>query len=199
MTTFLLIRHASHDWLGRRLAGRTPGVHLSERGMQEAVDLACRLGEYPIRALYSSPLERAQQTAAPIAERLGLEVRTSHAILELDFGDWTGKPIDELRQDPRFTYFNSFRSGTPIPGGEAMQAVQARVTQEMHRLAREHPDEWVALVSHGDVIKSAAAFYLGVPLDLFQRIEISPASVTAIELNEWGPRVLCVNGAGVGL
>lgn len=196
MTTFLLIRHASHDLLGKAIAGRSPGVRLSPKGRQEAADLAERLASVPLRAVYSSPLERTRETAEPLSARLGLEVRISEAILELDFGEWTGKSLEELRQDPRFGHFNSFRSGTRIPGGERMPEAQARFVGEMHRLAGLHPDEWVALVSHGDPIKSALAYYLGVPLDLFQRIEISPASVSVVELNEWGPRVLCVNGAG---
>ncbi|MBW3624933.1 MAG: histidine phosphatase family protein [Armatimonadetes bacterium] len=195
-TTFLLIRHASHDLLGRALTGRMPGVSLNAQGRAESESLAERLSALPIRAVYASPLERARETAAPLAERLGLPVHVAEEIGEIDYGEWTGRPFEALNDHPKWSDYNSFRSGTRIPGGEMMLEAQARIVTFMERLRERHPDQAVALVGHGDVLKSAVAYFLGAPLDLFQRIEIGPATVSAVELNDWGPRVLCVNHAG---
>lgn len=198
-TTFLLIRHAAHDLLGRTIAGRMPGVSLNERGRAQAQELAQRLVPLPLAAAYSSPLERARETAAPIAARHGLPVTVLDAINELDFGEWTGQTLAALADHPRWQPFNAFRSGTRVPGGETMAEAQRRMVGAMEALCARHPDGSVALVGHGDPIKSAVAYFLGVPLDLFQRIEISPASVSVVTLADWGPRVLCVNNRGADL
>jgi probable phosphomutase (TIGR03848 family) len=193
MTTFLLIRHAAHGLLNRAIAGRMAGVHLNAEGQAQAVRLAERHARLPIRAIFCSPVERARETALPLAQRLGLELRITETITEIDFGDWSGRTFPELREIPRWQRFNSYRSGTRIPNGELMLEAQARMVGQMERLREEYPNDHLALISHGDVIKSAVAYYLGAPLDLFQRIEISPASVSVIELQEYGPRVLRVN------
>lgn len=195
MTTFLLIRHAAGDHVGKTIVGRSPGVHLNELGRRQADRLAEQLSAEPVQAIYSSPLERARETAEPIARRLGLEVRTADEITELDFGDWTGRSLDELAADPTWQRFNTFRSGTRIPGGELMQEVQTRIVSYIERLRTESPEGSIALVSHGDVIRGAVAYYLGMPLDLLLRLEISPASVTAIAIAGEGPQVLYVNRA----
>ena len=196
MTAFLLIRHAATDLLGRALAGRRPGVHLNAEGEAQAQRLAKRLASTALTAIYSSPLERALDTAAPIARRHGLAVVASDALMELDFGAWTGCTFDELSDQPQWRLFNTFRSGTRLPGGEPMIEGQARIVAELARLRERHPDGCVAIVSHADMIKAAVAHYLGVHLDLFHRIEIGPASVTTVALHEWGPQVLQVNGTG---
>ena len=176
------------------LVGRAPGVSLGAEGRRQAEALAERLAGVPLEAVYSSPLERARETAAPIAARLGLAVRAVEELTELDFGDWTGRTIGELAGSERWRLFNTFRSGTAAPNGEHMLEVQARMVRALERLRGAHPDGRVAVVGHGDPLKATLAHYLGVPLDLFQRIEIDPGSLSVVELADHGPRVLLVNG-----
>jgi probable phosphomutase (TIGR03848 family) len=196
MTRFLLIRHATTDAVGKRLTGRKAGVHLSAAGQEQAQQLVERLANAPVSAIYSSPLERALETAAPLADRLHLETIICEDFLEIDFGDWTDRTFDELRNDPQFGLFNSFRSSTRIPGGELMLEAQVRVVAGLNRLRTLHPGETVAVVSHADLIKAAVAYYAGIHLDLFQRIEISPASVSVIEIYEETARILLLNDTG---
>lgn len=193
MTTFLLIRHALHDYGGHRIAGRTPGVHLSSEGKRQAEALAARLSQQTIHALYTSPMERTQETADLIAAGHGLTPQIAPQIIELDFGDWTTQDLEELRPQESWRQFNAYRSGSPAPNGELMLQTQARIVNFMLEIRAQHEDQTVALVSHGDVIKSAVAYFLGVPLDLFQRIEISPASISTIGLANYGPWVMGVN------
>jgi probable phosphoglycerate mutase len=192
----LLIRHAHHDYIGRAIAGWLPGVSLSRQGRIEAAALADRLADARIVAIYSSPLERALETASPLAERLGLRIEIRPALGEVRFGDWTGRTMAELDADPAWQRFNNYRSGTRAPNGEWMLEAQARMTGELERIRRDHPNNAVAVVSHGDVIRAAVMHYAGIPLDLFQRIEIHPASVSVIELDENGPRILKLNETG---
>jgi probable phosphoglycerate mutase len=193
VTNFLLIRHALHLFGGHRIAGRTRDVHLSPAGLAQADALAERLATVPLHALYRSPMERTDETQRPLAARHRLEAIVSAAFDELDYGDWTGRTLDELRSDEHWRRWNSFRSGTRVPNGESMLDVQTRVVSEMQRLCDLHPDRNVAIVSHGDVIKAALAYCAGVALDMFQRIEISPASVSVVQVAEHGAWVLCVN------
>lgn len=194
MTTFALIRHASHALLGDTIVGRAPAVRLSPEGLRQAEALAERLEGSSIRSLYSSPLERARATAAPIAGRLGLELQTADELNEIDFGEWTNRSLVDLREREDWRRFNILRSSTPIPGGEAMIEVQGRMLRLVERLCASHPEQAVALVSHGDVIKAMLVHYLGVPLDLLQRIEISPASISIVRIERYGPAVLLING-----
>lgn len=199
MTRFLLIRHAVHLLGSERITGRMPDVHLSPRGQEQAKQLTARLAAVPIHALYSSPITRAQETAQPLAVQFGLPVHICEDIQEINYGDWTGRALEELRPLPQWQHWNSFRSGTRIPNGESMLEIQARIISRMQKLKEQHPNEIVALVSHGDVIKAAVAYCLGVPLDMFQRFEISPASVSLVGLTDYGPSVLCVNNTnGLG-
>ena len=195
MTTLLLVRHALCDPVGRSIAGRSPGVLLNAIGRAQAERLTERLAAAPIEALYSSPLERARETARPIAERLGLEIRVAPGLMELDYGDWTGLTLDQVRASTAWKEFNSFRSCARIPGGELMLEVQARAVAELERL-REHHAGWVIAVSHGDVIRAAIAHYAGIPLDLMQRLEIGPASVSALSFDAGGVRILRLNDTG---
>lgn len=195
-TTFYLIRHAAHGLLGHKMAGCMSGVCLSDMGQAQAAQLAERLASVPLAVIYSSPLERAQETAAPIAARLGLPVQICPPIMEINYGDWTGLTLDELHARPDWKPYNQFRSGSRIPGGEMMLEAQTRTVAQMQSLCLQHPNEHIALVSHADIIKGALAYYLGMPLDLFLRLEISPASVSILTLNEFGPRVLRVNDTG---
>jgi len=193
LCVFLLVRHGAHALGGGVVAGRSAEAPLSDAGREQARRAARRIGHLPVRAIYSSPVQRAMQTADILAEAMGLPVQLSDSLSEIDYGQWTGRKLDELRTQELWKGWCEFRSGTRVPGGELMSQVQARVVAEMLRLRDRHRGEYVALVSHGDVIKAAVAYFLGVPLDLFQRIEISLASVSAVALGDRGPWVLCVN------
>lgn len=149
-----------------------------------------------VAAVYSSPLERAVQTARPLAARLALPVMEREALGEIRTGEWTGRSLADLEADPRWRLFNAYRSGTRIPGGERMLEVQLRVVGELDRLREAHPASVVAVVSHGDPIRAALLHYLGMPLDFVLRLEVSPASLSVVALEEWGPRVLLVNDTG---
>ena len=195
MTTIFLIRHAETDAVGKWIAGWTPGVHLNRVGVTQADRLADRLATTQIRAIYSSPLERAIETAQPLATRLRLPIVEREPLGEIHFGNWTARALAELDADPEWRLFNSFRSAHRIPGGESMLEVQSRLVSELTCLAQRHPDETIAAVSHGDVIRAAVAHYLGAPLDLIVRFEISPASVTTLRLSEETAVLLCLNEA----
>jgi broad specificity phosphatase PhoE len=142
------------------------------------------------------PVVRTQQTADSLADLLQLPVHTADALAEIDYGDWTGRTLDELRPLAAWQQWNAFRSGTRVPGGERMLEIQSRVVHFVLDLRTKHDGQVVALVSHGDVIKAALAFFLGVPLDLFQRIEISLTSVSVVNIGDFGPWVLSINNTG---
>jgi len=193
MTTFLLIRHGMTDAVGKTITGRLPGVHLNEVGQKQADDLPSRLRRWKIDAIYSSPLERTLETAAPVARRLGLNVMKSEALSEVDFGEWSGMTLDELDQRPDWRLYNTFRSSTRAPGGELATEAQTRMVEQLTRYSRQHPEQIVAVFSHADTIRFALAHFLGMPTDLMHRIEIRPASISVIRLAEWGPQVLLMN------
>jgi probable phosphomutase (TIGR03848 family) len=197
MTTFLLIRHATTDWVGNALAGDTPGVHLNHQGRDQAGRLVGRLRDVRIDAVYSSPLERSMETAEPLAAARNLPIMTSRRLIEIGFGDWVGREIASLEGQPCWRRYNTFRSSTRPPGGELITEVQTRIVDQMEGLHKEHPGGTVALFSHGDVIKSAVAFYVGIPVDLMHRIEISPASVSIVRLADWGPECQVINDTGM--
>jgi probable phosphoglycerate mutase len=188
MPRLLLIRHGSHDLLGRELVGRRPGVHLSARGRAEAEALAKRLSDLPIVELYCSPRERALQTAEPICAALRISSQIHPALDEMDFGDWTGRAFDTLGSDPVWQRFNRDRALTRIPGGETMTEVAARMGRFMDELTAKHRDAQtaVALVGHGDPIRAAVANAIGLPLDFMLRFEIAPASLTVLRTGEHG-------------
>jgi broad specificity phosphatase PhoE len=193
VTTFYLIRHGEHALLGRVLAGRMPGVPLSERGRAEAGWLAERLAEERIDALYASPIARTRETAAIIAERLRLPVICREDVIELDYGEWTGASFETVRGDPRWQLWSRCRSIATLPGGESMRAVQQRIVAALFDLYVRHPNGRVAIVSHGDVIRAALLFALGMPLDFYARIEVAPASISTLRLEASGIRVLGLN------
>lgn len=196
MTRFLLIRHATNHTVGKRFAGRMAGVHLNEEGQAQAQQLAARLSAVRIDAIYSSPLERAVETAEPLAARLHLQPVVCEDFLELELGEWTDTTFEDLAQDPHFKLFNAFRSCTRVPGGELMLEAQARMIAGLQKLALKHRHQTVAVFGHADPIKAAVAYYAGIPLDLFQRLEISPASVSIVELYEETARILLLNHTG---
>lgn len=193
MTTFFLIRHGANDFVGKSIAGRMPGVHLNAEGRRQAGRLAEKLSREPIQKIFSSPLERAIETAKPLAERLGLQIQISEAFNEIDFGDWTGLSLDELSPLAEWRRWNSLRTGTRIPNGELILEVQTRMVKEIEQIRRENPNGSVAIFSHGDPIRSALFYFLGVSLDSFQRVEISPASISVLTIDEYSARILRLN------
>jgi probable phosphoglycerate mutase len=192
VTIFHLLRHGEPSVFGR-INGRLPGVGLSAKGRAEIAAVAARLSREKIEAVYSSPLQRTQETAEILSERLGLAVGFRDDVIELDFGEWTGLTADEIRKDPRWQAWSSCRSIASTPGGESWRQVQDRVVGALFDLRRVHPDGNVVIVSHGDVIRAALLFALGMPLDLYSRIEISLASIHTIRLDGSGIRVLALN------
>ena len=193
-TIILLVRHATNDWVKTgKLAGRTPGVHLNERGIEQASALGARLASRPLRAIYASPLERAQETAAAIAQHHDLPVLESPDIGEVDFGDWAGRELKELAKEPEWLLVQGRPSAVRFPNGESPWEMLTRAVAEVERLAIAHREESVVLVSHSDLIKAICAHYLGLHLDLFQRIVISPASISVLAFSSMGGRVVCLN------
>lgn len=182
--------------VGNAIAGRVPGVALSPEGESQAEQLAEQLAALRIDGIYSSPRERTKTTAAAIASHLGLEVQTCAGLDEIEFGEWQGRTFEDLENDPLWRRFNQFRSGARTAGGEFMLQVQARMVKTLEELRDEFPNQVIALVSHSDPIKAAIACYAGISLDLMLRVEISPASVSIISLDDYGPYILCVNHMG---
>jgi probable phosphomutase (TIGR03848 family) len=199
MTTLLLIRHALCDHVGREIAGRKADVHLNTAGVSQAHRLAEQLDAVQLTAIVSSSLARARETAAPLAERRKLPMNIDERLAEIDYGDWTGQTLDALRTSNRWVRFNSLRSLTRVPGGELMLEVQARGVSAIEAIREEFPDGTCAIVSHGDVIRGLVAHFAGIPLDLFLRIEIAPASVSIVTVSESWIGVRCVNRTLDGL
>jgi probable phosphomutase (TIGR03848 family) len=195
-TQLLLIRHGLTDWVGHRLPGWTPGIHLSEEGRQQAEALAQRLASLSIEAIYASPLERTVETAEAIAAPHALSVQIRENLGELRIGEWTGQDIEDLAKKEEWLAIQFYPSGTDIPGGETMHEMQTRVVAELDAIRKAHPGTTVAVVSHADVIKAAVAHYIGLHLDLFQRLVVYPASLTAFRFNKFGPRLVLFNDSG---
>ena len=192
-TLVLLVRHAHTGAIGRRLTGRAHGVALSDEGCAQAARLARALAATPIAAIYTSPLERAVDTAHAIARHQTARVHVLGALNEVDFGRWTGKTFAELEELPEWRRFNDARSIAPVPDGERAHDVQQRIVAVLDHLRHVHPGETVAAVSHAEVIRAAVLHCMHASLDLFHQIEIAPASVTALSIDGSGPRLLFVN------
>lgn len=195
MTTLLLIRHGENDYVKKgRLAGRMQGVHLNETGHKQAQALAEKFNGSKIKAVYSSPLERATETAAPIAEALNLPVIVQPGLMEVDFGDWQDQTLKGLRRLKLWKTIVFAPSRVTFPNGESFAQAQHRMLQAISEVVKGHDEkDWIVCVSHGDMIKLAVAYYLGLPLDLFQRLHIAPASITALKLHEMGSHLLTLN------
>jgi probable phosphomutase (TIGR03848 family) len=198
VTTLVLVRHATTAATGKRLGGWTPGVHLDANGRAQAEATAQRLATTKLSAIYASPLERTQETARILAKPHGLRVRTRRAIGEVDYGEWTDKPLGQLRRRKAWATIQATPSRVTFPGGESIRAAQARAVDATESLATEHPNDTIAVVSHADIIKAVVAHHLGMPLDAFQRLVVEPASVTILALPATGaPALLRFNDTGV--
>jgi len=191
----LLVRHGRTPTTGTLLPGRSTGLHLSDEGRAQAEQVAQRIAamsEPPV-AVYASPLERTRETAAPIAKALGLRVRTARELIECDMGDWTGKRLRALARTPAWSAVQRWPGGFRFPGGESFAELSARSTDAVLRLVAAHPGATVVAVSHADPIKAVIAAAAGIPIDLFQRLVVSPCSVSALLYGPDGPHVLCTN------
>lgn len=196
-TLVLFVRHGLTPTTGDVLPGRARGLRLSEQGREQAEEVARRLATVrKVAAVYASPLERTRETAKPIARMLGLPVRVERGLLECDFGAWTGRQLKELRRLPEWRVVQRHPSGFRFPGGESFLEMQTRMVATVQRLVAAHPGEAIVAVSHADPIKAAVAHAVGSHLDLFQRVVISPCSVTAVWYGSGGPTVLTTNSTG---
>lgn len=193
-TLVLLVRHGQTPTTGKVLPGRSPGLHLADSGKAQAQAVADAVAQMKrIDAVYSSPLERARETAAPIAAGRGLKVQVDKGLLELDIGEWTGEELKAVARTPEWRVVQGHPSGFRFPGGESFTELQARMVGTIARLVDAHRGGTVVAVSHADPIKAAVVHATGAHLDMFQRISISPASVTTIAYGELAPMVLNVN------
>lgn len=195
MTQFLLIRHAVNDWVKTgKLAGRLKGVHLNEMGNTQAQALGGRLAEVKLHAIYTSPLERCQETAAAIVQHHPhLTLQTHDGLLEVDYGEWQDQELSKLRHQKLWYNVQHYPSRVQFPNGEAMRDAQSRLVTTIETLRPKHPRQVVALVFHSDPIKMVLAHYLGMHLDLFQRINVSPASISVLSLGAGMPFVDTIN------
>jgi probable phosphoglycerate mutase len=195
MPIFLLIRHGENDYVKKgRLPGRKPGVHLNENGRSQALALAEKLKDAPVKAVYSSPLDRAMETAQPIATLLNQEVIPREGLLETEVGEWQDKSLKGLRRLKAWRNVQFAPSRFRFPGGEGFIDTQERIRHEIDALCIKHdPKDLIVCVSHADPIKLAIAYYLGLPLDLFQRLHVSPASISALMVSDHGSSLLNLN------
>jgi broad specificity phosphatase PhoE len=191
--TLFLLRHAAHDRVGDLLCGRMPEVALGETGRWQAARLARRFAPGTLDALYTSPVQRCRETAAPLAAACGVQLTLLPEAEEVDFGTWTGSRFAALEDDPRWHAWNHSRDTAAAPGGESMVAVRARVAALLDGMRQRHPEGRVALVSHAEIIRTAILQILGLPLQAFERLEVSPASISALALWPGGGRVLGLN------
>ena len=197
-TLVFLVRHGQTPTTGKTLPGRAKGLHLADKGREQAANVAERIAPLAknVAAVYASPLERTRETAAPIAKVVGQRVRSNRGLLECDFGDWTGAELKTLGKLPEWKQVQRYPSGFRFPGGESFSEMQVRINDAVAAMVKAHAGKTVVAVSHADPIKAVVAHAMGTHLDLFQRIVVSPCSVTAILYTTGGPIVLCVNSTG---
>ena len=195
MPIILLIRHGENDYVKEhRLPGRKPGIHLNKNGRSQAKAVAKKLSQAPIKGIYSSPLERAMETAEPIAKALDMKVIIRQGLIETDVGKWQGKKVKKLSRLKSWRNVQINPSRFRFPGGERIEESQHRFVEEIETLCAKHePEDMFVCVSHADPIKLAVAFYLGLSLDMFQRLSVAPASITALYIGDFGSRLLMLN------
>jgi probable phosphomutase (TIGR03848 family) len=196
MGVLLLVRHALTDATGKRLTGWTPGVHLSERGRDQAEAVARRLAALKPAAIYSSPLERCRETAEPLAKASGRAIRVLEDLGEVRYGEWTGRSLAQLARTNLWKSVQRSPSSVRFPGGETLAETQVRAAAAAERIAATHARAIAALFTHADVVRLLLAHFAGIHLDLFQRLVVDPASVSAVWAGQGIPRLLRVNDTG---
>ena len=196
MTLLLLVRHGATDAAGKRLTGWSRGVRLNARGRDDAAGLVERLDGIPVDAIYTSPLERCRETIAPLARRRGVPVVARRGLLEVDYGEWTGRTISSLRRTRLWRVVQRSPSTVRFPGGESLLEVQARAAAELDAIAASHPNQSVVVVTHADVIKLLVAHFVGMHADHLQRLAIDPCSVTVVSLREGVATLVKTNDTG---
>ena len=199
-TTILLVRHGQTPTTGRLLPGQAPGLHLSDDGKKQAEAAAARIAKLKrVTAIYASSLERARETAMPIARVRDLAVRIERGLMDLDVGRWTGERLDKVSKRPEWSTVQRHPSGFRFPDGESFMEMQTRMTDALARIVERHRGGVVVAVSHADPIKAALAHALGMHLDLFQRLNVAPGSITTIVYTSGPPMVLGMNSLGDGM
>ncbi len=197
MSRVLLIRHAPTPETGKKLTGRLPGIALDEQGRSRARRTAEHLAGLRLAAVYASPIERTWETAQLVAEPHRLDPIVEDGLLEVDYGAWSGRTLASLYKLKAWRTVQLTPSRVVFPDGESLLDAQTRAVQTVARLARKHRKQTIGLVSHADIIKAVLAHHLGQPLDLFQRIGVSPASVSVLDIPDSGsPSVVAVNTTG---
>lgn len=193
MTTFYLVRHGTNDWIGKAIAGRTPGVHLNSIGREQAQRIADRLVPEGIQRIICSPMERCRETALPLSSRINVPIEISESVNEINFGDYSGKTLKELENLPDWKKWNSNRTLMHHPNGENIHEVQARMIREILRLRCESSGQKIAIFSHGDPLRSIICYFLGISLDIMSRVEINPGSLNIVTLFENDVRINLLN------
>ncbi len=193
MTTVYLVRHAVTSHTGHKLTGWMEGVHLTDEGRRQAERTANLLSDVPFKAVYASPIDRTIETARIVASPHGLDVKVNHEIGEVRYGKWTNRSLKTLARTKLWGTVQRWPSAVRFPEGETLREVQTRAVDAIEKLREERPRDTICCVSHGDVIKLIVAHYLGLHIDLFQRIFIAPASVSVINVSDYGPQVMLLN------
>lgn len=196
MTNIFLVRHGLSE-VTNYISGRMPGIHLSKRGKEMVEELSKYFKDITIHKIFSSPIERTFETAHILAHNLDMKVEIKKGLIEMDFGDWTGKKFDELRKDEEWNLFFNKRGSIRIPGGELLLEVQLRMVKTVEETLKTSSDKNIIFVSHGDPIKSLICYYLGIPLDFVNRLQIDMASVSLLRFTDYKPKVILTNFTGL--
>ncbi len=185
MPVFLLIRHGDNDLMRKFLVGRSPGVHLNEKGLQQAQNLARLLAEAPLAGIFSSPMERALETARPVAQTRGLEIQERQGLTELDYGAWMGRPFRHLQRTSLWKQLKADPSEVRFPEGESICEAQQRAVRALEEIAASIQEkDLAACFTHGDIVRLLVAHYLDMPLKAYQKLGVDTASITVLALDK---------------
>ena len=193
MTIFYLVRHGVTPHTGHRLSGRMPDIHLNDAGRSEAEGAASSLAKVRLQSIYSSPIDRCTETAKIIADKHGLPVRTRKDLAEVEYGSWTNRSLKTVARTKLWSSVQRWPAGTRFPEGESFVEIQSRGVAVLENLRIRHPKDRICVVSHGDVLRLVIAHYMGIHLDLFQRILVTPGSISVLSVTNSGPVVLTLN------
>jgi probable phosphomutase (TIGR03848 family) len=193
VTIFYLVRHGVTSHTGHRLSGRMPDIHLSDAGRSEAEIAASSLAKVRLKSIYSSPMDRCIETARIIADKHGLPARTRRDLAEVEYGTWTNRSLKAVARTKLWSSVQKWPAGTRFPEGESFVEIQSRGVAVLEDLRIRHPKDRICVVSHGDVIRLVMAHYMGIHLDLFQRILVTPSSISVLSVTDSGPLVLTLN------